>query len=48
VASTVTDVRIADPAAVFGLPEIDIGILPSSGGLTRVSRGVTKRVPDAS
>lgn len=32
------DIRIADPAAVFGLPEIGIGILPSSGGLTRITR----------
>ena len=34
------DIRIADPAAVFGFPEIDIGILPSSGGLTRIGRAV--------
>ena len=34
------DIRIADPAAVFGFPEIDIGILPSSGGLTRIGRTV--------
>lgn len=34
------DIRIADPAAVFGFPEIDIGILPSSGGLTRITRAV--------
>ncbi len=34
------DIRIADPAAVFGLPEIGIGILPSSGGLTRIVRAV--------
>jgi enoyl-CoA hydratase/carnithine racemase len=34
------DIRIADPAAVFGFPEIDIGILPSSGGLTRIGRVV--------
>lgn len=32
------DIRVADPAAVFGFPEIDIGILPSSGGVTRISR----------
>jgi enoyl-CoA hydratase/carnithine racemase len=32
------DIRIADPAAVFGFPEIGIGILPSSGGVTRISR----------
>jgi enoyl-CoA hydratase/carnithine racemase len=34
------DIRIADPAAVFGFPEIGIGILPSSGGLTRIVRAV--------
>jgi enoyl-CoA hydratase/carnithine racemase len=34
------DIRIADPAAVFGFPEIGIGILPSSGGLTRMVRAV--------
>ncbi|WP_201263517.1 enoyl-CoA hydratase/isomerase family protein [Mycobacterium montefiorense] len=34
------DLRIADTAAVFGLPEIGIGILPSSGGLTRIVRAV--------
>lgn len=34
------DIRIADPAAIFGFPEIDIGILPSSGGLTRIGRVV--------
>ncbi len=34
------DIRIADSAAVFGFPEIDIDILPSSGGLTRIVRAV--------
>ncbi len=34
------DIRIADPAAVFGFPEIGIGILPSSGGVTRIARTV--------
>ena len=34
------DIRIADPTAVFGFPEIDIGILPSSGGVTRIARVV--------
>lgn len=33
-----TDVRIADDTAVFGLPEVDLGIVPSSGGLTRLVR----------
>src|SRR4029077_15163169 len=28
----------ADPAAVFGFPEIGIGILPSSGGVNRIAR----------
>jgi len=32
------DIRIADPAVVFGFPEIGIGILPSSGGVTRIVR----------
>ena len=32
------DIRIADSAAVFGFPEIGIGILPSSGGVTRIVR----------
>ncbi len=34
------DIRIADPAAVFGFPEIGIGILPSSGGVARIGRAV--------
>jgi len=33
-----TDFRIADETAVFGLPEIDLGILPSSGGTHRLVR----------
>lgn len=32
------DLRVADPAAVFGLPEVGLGILPSSGGVTRLVR----------
>jgi enoyl-CoA hydratase/carnithine racemase len=35
-----TDFRIADETAVFGLPEVSIGILPSSGGLYRLVRMV--------
>jgi enoyl-CoA hydratase/carnithine racemase len=31
-----TDFRIADETAVFGLPEIGLGILPSSGGTHRL------------
>ncbi len=34
------DFRVADAAAVFGLPEVAIGIVPSSGGLTRLVRTV--------
>jgi enoyl-CoA hydratase/carnithine racemase len=31
-----TDFRIADESAVFGLPEVGLGILPSSGGTHRL------------
>jgi enoyl-CoA hydratase/carnithine racemase len=31
-----TDFRIADDSAVFGLPEVGLGILPSSGGTHRL------------
>ncbi|HEX5951492.1 MAG TPA: enoyl-CoA hydratase/isomerase family protein [Actinomycetota bacterium] len=34
------DFRIADPTAVFGLPEVGIGIVPSSGGTLRLVRAV--------
>ncbi|WP_268926986.1 enoyl-CoA hydratase/isomerase family protein [Streptacidiphilus fuscans] len=34
------DLRVADPSAVLGLPEVGIGILPSSGGVTRMVRAV--------
>jgi enoyl-CoA hydratase/carnithine racemase len=33
-----TDLRIADRSAVFGLPEVGIGIVPSSGGMHRLVR----------
>ncbi len=33
-----TDFRIADETAVFGFPEVGIGIVPSSGGTHRVTR----------
>jgi len=33
-----TDLRIADETAVFALPEVALGIVPSSGGLTRLVR----------
>jgi enoyl-CoA hydratase/carnithine racemase len=33
-----TDLRVADETAVFGVPEIDLGILPGSGGLVRLVR----------
>ena len=35
-----TDFRIADETAVFGLPEVAIGIVPSSGGTHRIVRMV--------
>ncbi|QHA08087.1 enoyl-CoA hydratase/isomerase family protein [Streptomyces broussonetiae] len=35
-----TDFRVADATAVFGLPEVGIGILPSSGGTYRTVRAV--------
>jgi enoyl-CoA hydratase/carnithine racemase len=33
-----TDFRVADTTASFGLPEVGIGILPSSGGTHRLTR----------
>jgi enoyl-CoA hydratase/carnithine racemase len=33
-----TDLRVADESAVFGFPEIGLGILPSSGGTVRATR----------
>ena len=33
-----TDFRVADRSAVFGLPEVGIGIVPSSGGTHRLVR----------
>jgi enoyl-CoA hydratase/carnithine racemase len=32
------DFRVADTTAVFGLPEVDIAILPSSGGTVQLTR----------
>lgn len=32
------DFRIADETAIFGLPEVELGILPSSGGAHRLVR----------
>ena len=34
------DIRIAEENTQFGLPEVGLGILPSSGGLTRLVRAV--------
>src|SRR5437588_1292696 len=34
--SLATDFRIAEQSAVFGLPEVGLGILPSSGGTQRL------------
>jgi enoyl-CoA hydratase/carnithine racemase len=33
-----TDFRVADTSATFGLPEVGIGIVPSSGGMHRLVR----------
>lgn len=35
-----TDFRIADETAAFGLPEVELGILPSSGGTYRLVRAL--------
>ena len=35
-----TDFRIADETAVFGLPEVELGIVPSSGGTYRLVRAL--------
>jgi enoyl-CoA hydratase/carnithine racemase len=32
------DLRVADETAVFGFPEVSLGILPSAGGMTRLVR----------
>ena len=32
------DLRVADPTAVLGFPEVGIGIVPSSGGTVRATR----------
>ncbi len=34
------DLRVADATAVFGLPEVALGIVPSSGGLLRLVQAV--------
>lgn len=34
------DFRVADATAIFGLPEVAIGIVPSSGGLHRLVRAI--------
>ena len=38
--SLACDLRVATRAAVFGLPELELGILPSSGGTMRLVRMV--------
>jgi enoyl-CoA hydratase/carnithine racemase len=35
-----TDIRVAGPSAAFGLPEVGLGIIPSSGGVLRLTRAV--------
>jgi enoyl-CoA hydratase/carnithine racemase len=34
------DIRVADLSAAFGLPEVGLGIIPSSGGVLRLTRAV--------
>jgi enoyl-CoA hydratase/carnithine racemase len=34
------DLRVADETAIFGLPEVAIGIVPSSGGTYRLTRAL--------
>jgi enoyl-CoA hydratase/carnithine racemase len=42
-----TDLRVADRTAVFGLPEVGLGILPAAGGMLRLTRAVgTARAKD--
>ena len=36
--ASATDFRVADAGATFGLPEVAIGIVPSSGGTLRLTR----------
>ena len=35
-----TDIRVADTTATFGLPEVGLGIIPSSGGILRLTRAI--------
>jgi enoyl-CoA hydratase/carnithine racemase len=35
-----TDLRIAERSATFGLPEVGLGIIPSSGGVLRLTRAL--------
>ncbi len=35
-----TDIRVADATATFGLPEVGLGITPSSGGILRLTRAI--------
>jgi enoyl-CoA hydratase/carnithine racemase len=35
-----TDLRVAERSAIFGLPEVGLGIIPSSGGILRLARAV--------
>ena len=32
------DIRVADDSAVFGLPEVGLGLLPGYGGTQRLTR----------
>ena len=35
-----TDIRVAAAGATFGLPEVGLGIVPSSGGILRLTRAI--------
>ncbi len=35
-----TDLRVAEESAKFGLPEVGLGIIPSSGGVLRLTRAI--------